>query len=315
MLLGGLIAFWKQMPWAAGITGDPWNEAQASVSSSSGGGCSGGSCGGSGGGGGGGEAQEINLEILIGLLRARQTEQDIREQTRLLENSREHNRLYRRDSRKLSIKQYESAAEIAKLEAKAAARVEKRNAAKGKAPAPKAPKGDANKVVIDALVAEGKLLARGRLKHQYPHSWRSKKPVIFRNTPQWFISMDKDFDVPGAGTKGSLRDVALGAIGDTKFVPGAGQARLHAMIENRPDWVISRQRAWGVPITVFVHKETGELLRDPAVNARIVACLRTCGRSGNSEICMMITGPGRTHAIKFSAENPGRMKFVNTFHC
>ncbi|MEQ8505068.1 MAG: isoleucine--tRNA ligase [Rhodospirillales bacterium] len=134
----------------------------------------------------------------------------------------------------------------------------------------KGKKGDANKLLIDALLTQGKLIARGRLKHQYPHSWRSKKPVIFRNTPQWFIAMDRDFDTPGGSGASTLRDLAIGAIGDTHFVPGAGQARLHAMIENRPDWVISRQRAWGVPITVFVHKETGDLLRDEAVNARVV---------------------------------------------
>jgi len=138
-------------------------------------------------------------------------------------------------------------------------------------------KGDANDRVIKALAEGGKLIARGRLKHQYPHSWRSKKPVIFRNTPQWFIAMDRDFAVPGGGGQASLRDVALGAIGQTQFVPGAGQARLHAMIQNRPDWVISRQRAWGVPITVFVHKETGELLRDAAVNARIVEAVEAEG--------------------------------------
>ncbi len=138
-------------------------------------------------------------------------------------------------------------------------------------------KGDANDRVIKALVDANRLIARGRLKHQYPHSWRSKKPVIFRNTPQWFIAMDRDFAVPNGAGQASLRDVALGAIGQTQFVPGGGQARLHAMIQNRPDWVISRQRAWGVPITVFVHKETGELLNDPAVNARIVAAVEAEG--------------------------------------
>ena len=138
-------------------------------------------------------------------------------------------------------------------------------------------KGDANDRVIKALVEGGKLIARGRLKHQYPHSWRSKKPVIFRNTPQWFIAMDRDFAVPNGSGQASLRDVALGAIDQTQFVPGGGQARLHAMIQNRPDWVISRQRAWGVPITVFVHKETGELLNDPAVNARIVEAVEAEG--------------------------------------
>ncbi|MEM8662971.1 MAG: class I tRNA ligase family protein, partial [Pseudomonadota bacterium] len=125
-------------------------------------------------------------------------------------------------------------------------------------------KGDANKVVIEALVKAGALLSRGRLKHQYPHSWRSKKPVIFRNTPQWFVHMDKDL---GDGT--TLRTRALGAIDDTGFVPKPGRNRLRGMIENRPDWVLSRQRAWGVPITVFVHRETDEVLCDEDVNRRI----------------------------------------------
>ncbi|MCO5145188.1 MAG: isoleucine--tRNA ligase [Aquamicrobium sp.] len=125
-------------------------------------------------------------------------------------------------------------------------------------------KGDANKAVIDALIEKNALFARGRLKHQYPHSWRSKKPVIFRNTPQWFVYMDKEL---GDGT--TLRSRALKAIDDTRFVPSAGQTRLRAMIEDRPDWVLSRQRAWGVPIAVFVD-EDGEVLKDEAVNARIL---------------------------------------------
>jgi len=120
--------------------------------------------------------------------------------------------------------------------------------------------GDANNAVITALTEAGMLAARGKLRHQYPHSWRSKAPVIFRNTPQWFIPMDQPIKVKGRRAKATLRDMALEAIDNTRFVPSAGQRRLRAMVEHRPDWVISRQRAWGVPITVFVHRETGEYI-------------------------------------------------------
>lgn len=147
----------------------------------------------------------------------------------------------------------------------------------------KGEKGDANQAVIDALVAAGNLLARGRLKHQYPHSWRSKKPVIFRNTPQWFIAMDQDIRLPDgkaaprpatlAGNEpDTLRARALAGIKTVDWVPATGENRITGMIASRPDWVVSRQRAWGVPIAVFV-KEVGdgsvEILKDPAVNARI----------------------------------------------
>ncbi|AZO01479.1 isoleucine--tRNA ligase [Mesorhizobium sp. M9A.F.Ca.ET.002.03.1.2] len=125
-------------------------------------------------------------------------------------------------------------------------------------------KGNANQAVIDELIKRNALFARGRLKHSYPHSWRSKKPIIFRNTPQWFVYMDKEL---GDGT--TLRSRALKAIDDTRFVPAAGQNRIRAMIEERPDWVLSRQRAWGVPIAVFADAD-GNVLRDEAVNQRIM---------------------------------------------
>ena len=132
-------------------------------------------------------------------------------------------------------------------------------------------KGDANKAVIEALIAANRLFARGRLKHSYPHSWRSKKPVIFRNTPQWFVHMDKEL-----GDGSTLRTRALKAIDDTRFVPAAGQTRLRAMIEERPDWVLSRQRAWGVPICVFADAD-GKVLKDEAVNARILEAFEAEG--------------------------------------
>jgi isoleucyl-tRNA synthetase len=130
----------------------------------------------------------------------------------------------------------------------------------------KGTKGDANEAVIAALLAAQALVARSRLEHEYPHSWRSKKPLIFRNTPQWFIAMDKDIAGPGD----TLRARALTAIRETRWVPPQGENRIIGMIESKPDWVISRQRAWGVPIAVFVHRQNGAVLRDPQVNDAIV---------------------------------------------
>jgi isoleucyl-tRNA synthetase len=120
--------------------------------------------------------------------------------------------------------------------------------------------GDANVAVIKALIEVGALLAKGTLRHDYPHSWRSKAPLVFRNTPQWFIAMD------GAG---GLRSTSLKAIAESNWFPPAGENRLRGMIETRPDWCISRQRAWGVPIAVFVERTTGKLLDDPLVGRRI----------------------------------------------
>ena len=132
--------------------------------------------------------------------------------------------------------------------------------------------GPANNAVIDKLIEAGTLLARGRLEHSYPHSWRSKAPVIFRNTPQWFIRMDQ----PDAGGN-TLRAKALAAIDRTAFFPDIGRNRIGSMVESRPDWLISRQRAWGTPLAMFVDKVTGQPLNDPEVNARILAAITAEG--------------------------------------
>ncbi len=124
-----------------------------------------------------------------------------------------------------------------------------------------------NPQVIETLSGFGTLLASQPYQHAYPHSWRSKKPVIFRNTPQWFISMDTN----------DLRDTALKAIDATRWVPAAGRNRIRSMVETRPDWCVSRQRAWGVPIPVFVHKQTGEPLRDQAVIERVADAVAAGG--------------------------------------
>jgi isoleucyl-tRNA synthetase len=131
--------------------------------------------------------------------------------------------------------------------------------------------------ICTALREAGGLLAAAKFQHSYPHSWRSKKKVIYRCTPQWFIPMDQ----PGDGE--SLREKAVAAIAATRFVPEKGRNRLGAMVEGRPDWVISRQRAWGVPITLFVNRATGQYLSDPAVNARIIAAVREQGVDAWSE--------------------------------
>ncbi len=124
-----------------------------------------------------------------------------------------------------------------------------------------------HKEVIQAMQDAGALLAHGKIVHSYPHSWRSKAPLIFRNTPQWFISMETN----------ELRAKALAAIDDTRWVPAGGRNRIFSMVESRPDWCVSRQRAWGVPITVFVDRKTGEPLRDAAVLERVVQAVEAEG--------------------------------------
>ncbi|PCD77814.1 isoleucine--tRNA ligase [Pseudothioclava arenosa] len=142
---------------------------------------------------------------------------------------------------------------------------------------PDGKEGPANVSNIKQLAWAGALLAKGKMRHSYPHSWRSKAPLIYRNTPQWFAAIDVDLadDMNDYGT--TIRQRALTSIEDlVKFTPAKGQNRLHSMIETRPDWVLSRQRAWGVPLTCFTKRgakptDADFLLRDPQVNARIVA--------------------------------------------
>src|SRR5580692_4323473 len=129
--------------------------------------------------------------------------------------------------------------------------------------------GPANNAVINALIEAGTLLARGRLEHSYPHSWRSKAPVIYRATPQWFVRIDEPLEGEVHGGK-TLRETALAALDATAFYPPQSRNRIRSMVETRPDWLISRQRAWGSPLAMFVDKETGQPLRDDMVNERIV---------------------------------------------
>ncbi len=122
----------------------------------------------------------------------------------------------------------------------------------------------ANPLIVETLAASGNLLAHEKLLHSYPHCWRHKTPIIFRATRQWFIGMD-------AGTQGALRDKAMAAVDSTQFFPSWGRARLEAMIRNRPDWCVSRQRNWGVPMPFFTHKETGDLHPKSAELLEVVA--------------------------------------------
>jgi len=147
---------------------------------------------------------------------------------------------------------------------------------------PNGKEGNANNAVIAKLAEVGGLLARGKIKHSYPHSWRSKAPVIYRNTPQWFAAIDKPVG-DGQDTHGeTIRARALTEIDNVKWTPQSGRNRLHSMMEARPDWVLSRQRAWGVPLTCFAKKgalPTDEdfLLRNPQVNRRITSSFEAEG--------------------------------------
>jgi isoleucyl-tRNA synthetase len=148
---------------------------------------------------------------------------------------------------------------------------------------PDGKEGPANVSNIKALASVGALFAKAKLKHSYPHSWRSKAPVIFRNTPQWFVAIDKPLD-DGLGTYGhTIRTRALNSINQlVTWTPQTGRNRLHSMIEARPDWVLSRQRAWGVPLTCFVRKGARPdapdfLLRNADVNARVKAAFEAEG--------------------------------------
>jgi isoleucyl-tRNA synthetase len=147
-------------------------------------------------------------------------------------------------------------------------------------------------ICSDLRDAGALLAATSDFKHSYPHSWRSKAKVIYRCTPQWFIAMDRPlpawhcesfaeqrWDNEGGAVEQTptLRQLAMQAIADTRFVPEKGRNRLGSMVEQRPDWVISRQRAWGVPIALFVERKTGELLVDAEVNQSIVAAVRQQG--------------------------------------
>ena len=148
---------------------------------------------------------------------------------------------------------------------------------------PDGKEGPANVSVIKQLAYSGALFAKAKLKHSYPHSWRSKAPVIYRNTPQWFVAIDKTLD-DGMSTYGqTIRTRALNSINQlVEWTPSTGRNRLHSMIEARPDWVLSRQRAWGVPLTCFVKKgalptDADFLLRNAEVNARIKAAFEAEG--------------------------------------
>ena len=167
-------------------------------------------------------------------------------------------------------------------------------------------------ICSDLREAGALLAASADFAHSYPHSWRSKAKVIYRCTPQWFIAMDRPlpaehcesfaeqrWDNEGGAVEHTptLRQLAVKAIADTRFVPEKGRNRLHSMVAERPDWVISRQRAWGVPIALFVQRKSGDLLVDPEVNRRIVETVRAGGVDAwNDDNVAAVLGPDREPA-------------------
>jgi isoleucyl-tRNA synthetase len=153
----------------------------------------------------------------------------------------------------------------------------------------------ANPIVIEKLKEQKKLLSNGELIHSYPHSWRSKAPLVHRATPQWFISMDSH----------KLREKALKALNDTTFYPSKGKERLKAMIETRPDWCVSRQRVWGVPLPIFVNKKTKEILVDDEVNENIASIYEKEGSD-----CWFSDNPQRFLGKKYKADDYDKLSDI-----
>ena len=146
----------------------------------------------------------------------------------------------------------------------------------------------ANPIIIEKLKQQKKLLANGELIHSYPHSWRSKAPLVHRATPQWFISMESH----------KLRETALKALDKTNFYPSKGKERLRSMIETRPDWCVSRQRVWGVPLPIFVNKKTKKILVDDEVNENIANIYEKEGSD-----CWFSDNPQRFLGDKYKSED------------
>ncbi len=145
-----------------------------------------------------------------------------------------------------------------------------------------------NSIVIEKLKDQKKLLSSGELVHSYPHSWRSKAPLVHRATPQWFISMDSH----------KLRNKALKAIDETTFYPSKGKERLKSMIETRPDWCVSRQRVWGVPLPIFINKKTGKILVDDEIFDNIAKIYEKEGSD-----CWFSDDPQKFLGKKYKAED------------